>query len=248
MSERRPEFHEHLDGIRQGIAALSATVTELIPRATDVLLDSDLEGAAYLIAGDDEIDERSRALEEECFTQLALQQPVAGDLRQLVSGIKILADIERSADLCANIAKAARRIFSHPLDPRLRGGIQRMGDQGALLFKQATEAYLHGSQTLSAALKDIDAYMDSLHSDFIATIFESHSDGSIDLQVGVQLGLVARFYERIGDHAVNIGEHTIYIVRGSLSTHPYPESGNEVPSPAEVAADAVSAEGRDDPA
>ena len=82
---QRPEFHEHLDEIRHGIAALSATVTELIPRATDILLDGDLEGAAYLIAGDDEIDARSRALEEQCFTQIALQQPVAGDPAVLVA-------------------------------------------------------------------------------------------------------------------------------------------------------------------
>lgn len=227
--ESRSEFHEQLDEIRHGIGALSATVAELVPRATEVLLDSDLEAAAYLIAGDADIDRRSRALEEQCFTQIALQQPVATDLRELVSGIKILADVERSADLCANICKAARRLYSHTLDPRLRGSIQRMGDQGALLFRQATEAYLHRSEVMAFALRDIDAYMDGLHRELFRTIFETSVDGSVDLQAGVQLGLVARFYERIGDHAVNIGEHTAYIVSGWLPTHPYPESGNEVP-------------------
>ena len=225
----RSVLDDQLDEVREGIAALSATVTELIPRATDILLEGDLEGAAELIAGDSDIDKRSRILEEQCFRDIALQQPFAGDLRQLVSGIKILADVERSADLCANITKAARRIFAHPLDPRLRGGIQRMGDQGTLLFKQATEAYLQSSEALALALKDIDAYMDSLHGEFFRTIFETHAAGSIDLQVGVQLGLVARFYERIGDHAVNIGEHTVYIVSAEFPTHPYAESGNEVP-------------------
>ena len=230
VDERRPAFHDQLDEIQHGIAALSATVSELIPLATDILLDGDLEGAAALIAGDAQIDARSRELEEQCFTLIALQQPFAGDLRRLVSGIKILADVERSADLCANIAKAARRVFSHPLDPRLRGGIQRMGDQGTLLFKHATEAYLNNSEVLALALRDIDAYMDELHREFFRTIFETHADGSIDLQIGVQLGLVARFYERIGDHAVNIGEHTAYIVSGEMPLHPYPESGNEVPT------------------
>lgn len=227
--EQRLGFHDQLDAIRLGIAALSATVTELIPLATEILLEGDLEGAAQVIAGDSEIDARSRELEEQCFTLIALQQPVAGDLRQLVSGIKILADVERSADLCANVCKAARRIFSHELDPRLRGIIQRMGDQGNLLFRHATEAYLQGNEVMALALQDIDADMDALHRDLFLTIFETHADDSIDLQVGVQLGLVARFYERIGDHAVAIGEHTAYIVSGSLQTHPYAESGNKVP-------------------
>jgi phosphate transport system protein len=228
--EQRLEFHEHLEEIRQGIAALSAQVAELCSRATDILLEGDLEGAAYLIEADDEIDRRCRELEELCFTQIALQQPVASDLRELVAGIKILADVERSADLCANICKAARRIFSHDLGPQLRGSIQRMGDQGQLLFRQATEAYLHNSEVMAAAVKDIDAYMDGLHRELFRTIFEAHRDGTIDLQVGVQLGLVARFYERIGDHAVNVGEHTRYIVNGWFPTHPYPESGNPVPT------------------
>jgi phosphate transport system protein len=228
--ELRAEFHVKLTEITEGIARLSAGVTELIPRATEILLTSDLEAAEYLILGDEEYDRRSRELEEFCFREIALQQPVAIDLRRLVGGIKILADIERSADLCANIAKAARRIYSHDLDSHLRGLIQKMGSQAQLLFKESTEAYLHSDEMRAAALWDMDTYLDDLHRQFIQTIFESHSAGRIDLQVGVQLGLVARFYERIGDHAVNVGEHTRYIVSGWLPTNPYPESGNEVPA------------------
>jgi phosphate transport system protein len=105
-----------------------------------------------------------------------------------------------------------------------------MGSQAQLLFKESTEAYLHSDEMRAAALWDMDTYLDDLHRQFIQTIFESHSASRIDLQVGVQLGLVARFYERIGDHAVNVGEHTRYIVSGWLPTNPYPESGNEVPA------------------
>jgi phosphate transport system protein len=226
--ELRREFHEQLADVRDGIARLSAGVTELIPRATEILLSSDLEGAEYLVLGDVEYDRRSRELEEACFRSIALQQPVASDLRQLVAAIKIIADVERSADLCANIAKAARRIYSHELDSHLRGLIQKMGSQAQLLFKETTEAYLLGDDSRAAALYDMDTYLDDLHRQFIQTIFESHSSSRIDLQVGVQLGLVARFYERIGDHAVNVAGHTRYIVTGWLPTHPYPESGNEI--------------------
>jgi len=229
MSEElRHEFHEQLEQIRDGIARLSAGVTELVPRATEILLSSDLEAAEYLVLGDVEYDRRSRQLEEDCFRLIALQQPVAGDLRQLVAGIKIIADVERSADLCANIAKASRRIYSHELDSHLRGLIQKMGSQAQLLFKETTEAYLAGDESRAAALYDMDNYLDDLHRQFIQTIFESHAAERIDLQVGVQLGLVARFYERIGDHAVNVAGHTRYIATGWLPVHPYPESGNQL--------------------
>jgi len=229
MNELRSEFHQQLDEIQTGIARLSAGVTELIPRATDVLLSMDLEAAEYIIKGDDEYDARALDLEERCFKVIALQSPVATDLRAVVSSIKIIADVERSADLCVNICKAARRIYGHQLDPHLRGVIQKMGDQAQVLFKETTEAYLQRDGVRAAALHDMDAYLDDLHRQFIQVIFESHAEGHIDLQVAVQLAVVARFYERIGDHAVNVGDRTRYIVNGWLPDRPYAESGNEPP-------------------
>lgn len=215
MSEgMRLEFHNDLDDVRQGVARLSASVTELIPRVTDVLLDQDLEGAEYAILGDDEIDARSVELEERCYQLLALQSPVASELREVISAIKLIAEIERSADLCVNICKAARRIYGHPLDPRLRGVIQKMGEQAQHLFKEATEAYLTRDSARAAALDDMDSLLDDLQREFIQVIFESHALGNIDLQVAVQLAVVARFFERIGDHAVNIGEKVRYEVDG----------------------------------
>ncbi len=224
----RANFHDQLDDIRNGIARMSSGVTELVPRATEILLTGDLEGAEYVILGDDEYDAQAVELEERCFSLIALQAPVAGDLRQLVSAIKIIADVERSADLCVNICKAARRIYSHELDAGLRGIIHKCGLQAAVLFKEATEAYLVTDGPRSAALHDMDAYLDDLHRQFIQIIFQSHAAGNIDLQVAVQLAVVARFYERIGDHAVNVGDRTRYIVDGWVPDHPYPESGNEL--------------------
>jgi phosphate transport system protein len=215
----RPVLHHEIDEIHQGVARLAATVTELIPRATDILLDQDLEGAEYLIMGDDEVDARSIDLEERCFNILVREAPLASDLRQVVSAIKLTAEIERSADLCVNICKAARRIYGHPLDPKLRGVIQKMGDQARQLFKEATEAYLADDAVRAAALDDMDSYLDALQREFIQIIFESHAAGHIDLQVAVQLAVVARFYERIGDHAVNVGEKTRYNVTGWVPEH-----------------------------
>jgi phosphate transport system protein len=228
--ELRVNFRDQLDVIRTGIATMAAGVTELIPRATDILLELDLESAEYLILGDTAYNAKAIELEEMCFSVIARQAPVASDLRAVVSAIKIIADVERSADLCVNICKAARRIYGHQLDPHLRGVIQKIGDQATVVFKEATEAYLLTDAPRAAALHDMDAYLDALHRQVIQVIFESHAANHIDLQVAVQLAVVARFYERIGDHAVNIGDRTRYIVDGWLPDQPYPESDNDPPS------------------
>lgn len=219
MSDLRPEFHHQVDAIRDDVARLGASVVELIPRVTEVLLQQDLEGAEYVLRGDADMDARATSIEERALTTLALQAPVASDLRQLASAIKLAPEIERSADLCCNICKAARRIYGHPFDARLRGGIQKLSDQAAHEYKEAIEAYVANDGIRAAALRDMDDYLDDLHRQFVATIFESHAAGTIDLQVAVQMALVARFYERLGDHAVNISQRVQYIATGAVAWH-----------------------------
>jgi phosphate transport system protein len=219
MVELRKNFHQELDEARAELARLAARVTETIPRATAVLLDGDLEGADYIIRGDAEIDQRSLDLEERCYQILALQAPVAADLRAVVALLKMIAEVERSADLLCNVCKAARRIYGHDLDPKLRGIVSRMGQQAQQLFTSAIESFVENDAAKAAALDDMDSYLDALQKQFVQAIFESHAASRIDLQVAVQLAVVARFYERIGDHAVNIGERVQYIVTGSLPPH-----------------------------
>ena len=114
----RKGFHGELELIRSGITHLAASVIEAIPRATQVLLDNDLEGADYLLLADQDIDSRSLELEERCYQVLALQAPVASDLRQVMAAVKMISEIERSGDLCVNVCKAARRIYGAELDPQ----------------------------------------------------------------------------------------------------------------------------------
>jgi len=219
MSDLRTSYHEDIEDIRQRIVRLAGSVIEAIPRATGILLDGDLEGADYLISSDDEIDARSLDLEEECYRVMALQAPVASDFRTLVSAVKIVAEVERSADLAVNICKAARRLYGHGLDPRLRGLISRMAEQAQALYVAAIDSYVENDAAKAAAIDDMDSLLDGLQREFIQVIFESHAAGRIDLQVAVQLAVVARFYERIGDHAVNIGERVRYMVTGWLPEH-----------------------------
>ena len=223
MDELRRSYHNDLEHARTELALLAARVVEIIPRATAVLLDGDLESADLLIRGDAEIDAHSVEVEEHCVQILALQAPVASDLRVVLALLKMIAEIERSADLAANICKASRRIYGHELDPKLRGIIARMGEQAGAIFAAAIEAFQENDAAKAAALDDMDAYLDALQKQFVAAIFESQAAGRIDLQVAVQLAMVARFYERIGDHGVNMGERVTYIITGRVPDHSKPK-------------------------
>lgn len=191
MDELRRTYHHDLEAARGELARLAALVAELIPRATAVLLDGDLEGAEYIIRGDEEIDARCVDLEEQCIRILALQSPVATELRQVVALLKMIAEVERSGDLVRNICKAARRIYGHDLDPKLRGIINRMGEQAQALYLAAIDAFVENDAAKAAALDDMDAYLDALQKQFIETIFESQTASTVDLQVAVQLAMVA---------------------------------------------------------
>ena len=171
MDELRKGFHQQLDDVRTELVRLAASVIEAIPRATAVILNGDLEGADALIQFDDEIDSLSLELEERCYQILALQAPVAGDLRQVVSVVKMIAEIERSADLAVNICKAARRIYGHDLDPRLRGLIARMGEQAEQLWESALESFEENDAAKAAAIDDMDSYLDSLQRKNLITAF-----------------------------------------------------------------------------
>ena len=219
MDELRKSFHQEVDAIRDQVIRLGASVIEAIPRATAVLLSGDLEGADYLVQSDDEIDARAVDIEDHCFQQLALQAPVAGDLRQLVSIIKITGELERSADLAVNICKGARRIYGHDIDPVLRGLITKMSEQAQQLFISAMDAFELSDAPKAAAIADMDSFLDALHRQFIQEIFECHARGKMDVQVAVQLAIIGRFFERIGVHAVNAGERTQFILTGVVKEH-----------------------------
>jgi phosphate transport system protein len=219
MAEIRKSFGQQLGELREELRDLASHVTETIPKATEILLSGDLKAADALILGDDALDAKSIDLEERCYQMLALQQPMAGDLRAVVAATRIIGEVERSGDLAVNICKAARRMYGFELTPRLRGLIDRMGTQAHQLFRMAVDAYVEADAPLGAAIHDMDDVLDQIHSDFIQAIFETHAVGGVELPQAVQLALVGRFYERIGDHAVNVGERVRYMVTGWMPEH-----------------------------
>lgn len=239
MAELRKAFHNDIETSRAQVVRMAAMVAETIPRATAVLLEGDLDGADALIRGDAELDAKAVEAEEHCIQIIALQAPVAGELRQVVAILRMIAEIERSGDLCGSICKVARRIYGHELDPKLRGIISRMGDQAQVLWRSAIEAFVDNDAAKASAVDDMDIYLDGLQKQFVQAIFECHSAGTIDIQVAVHLAMVARFYERIGDHAVNISERVRYVVTGWLPDHKKPDR----PEPADIDIAAAGDEG-----
>ena len=219
VNEARQTFHQQLDEVKVDVARLAAMVTDVIPRGTQALLNGDLELAQSLIEHDDELDLLTLSIEERCYQLLVLQQPMASDLRVIVSALRMASEIERSGDLVSNIAKTMRRIYGDELTPRLRGLIEQMSEEAARLYKAAIDAYLDEDDALAAAIDDMDDVLDSLQKDFIEAVIEAHEQGKIDLNAAVQLALIARYYERIGDHAVNMGERVQYLVTGWLPEH-----------------------------
>jgi len=215
----RKSFQQTLDEIRLDMVQIAALVTEGIPRATEVLLAGDLTEAQKIIEGDDPLDALAVELEERCYQQLALQQPMAGDLRHIVTAIRMVSEIERSGDLVVNIAKGSRRIFGTELPARLRGLIDQMGEEATRLFRLAIDAYMDEDAAMAAALDDLDDRLDAIHRDYVQEIFLVHNAGELQVQGAVQLALIGRYYERIGDHAVNIGERVRYMVTGWLPEH-----------------------------
>ncbi len=214
--ELRKAFHEELDSIRNGIVRMAGRVTEAIPRGTEVFLASDLREAQALIEEDDILDAMSMELEERCYDVLALQQPMASDLRSIMTALWLNSEIERSGDLMTNIAKATRRIYGSEIDPRIRGLLVQMSEEAARLFRLAINSYVERDAGLAVALDDIDDRLDELNIETTQAILETYNDRDLDLQPAVQLALICRYYERIGDHAVNIGERVRYMVDGWL--------------------------------
>lgn len=210
---RRP-FEEDISAMRSQVIRMCAMVTDMIPRSTDAFLNNDLSEAQRLINEDDLLDAASIQLDTMCTELLALRQPMATDLREIVAALRLNSEIERSGDLLVNISKATRRMFGCTYEPAVRGLVTKMSNECQRMFRLAGEAYAGRDVALGAALDDIDDRLDDYSNELIAAVLDGHKSGERDAQLSIQLSLLARFYERIGDHAVVIGQWVRFVVDG----------------------------------
>jgi len=205
-------FHRELEEIDQKVVQLFALVSEGLSAATDAFLAGDREAAKQLVDRDKVIDSLYIDVEEIVYRQLVTQSPMAKDLRFLLSVLRIVPELERSGDLAEHIAARAARGVATALTPRIRGLIEQMGLVGTEMWRRAADAYVERDPEAASELNERDDELDELHVSLTAELVS----GELTVPIALEMTLVARFYERLGDHAVNIGERIRYIAAGSL--------------------------------
>jgi phosphate transport system protein len=208
--ETRVEFRRELDEIDQKVIQLFALVSEGVAAATDAFLSGDRDAAKSLVDSDKAIDSLYCDIEELVQRQFALQSPMARDMRFLLSVLRIVPELERSGDLAEHIAARAARGISGALTPRIRGLIEQMGRVGTEMWRMAADAYADRNADVAVRLNERDDEVDELHVSLTAELVS----GQLTMPVALEMALVGRFYERLGDHAVNIAERIRYIAEG----------------------------------
>ena len=218
----RSVYHEQRDQFDDGLVQMTTLVNAAMIKATNALLDADLALAESVIAGDDQIDALAHDLEDEVLQLVALQAPVATELRVLLSGLRISASLERMGDLAVHVAKAARLRYPATAVPaELRQVIIDMGEVAERIVQRTGEVLADRDATRAAALAIIDDEMDSLHRQLFNAVLSD--DWAHGVEAAIDVTLVSRYYERFADHAVTIGKRVVHIVTGE----PYSTAGIE---------------------
>jgi phosphate transport system protein len=207
MAEHRQEFERDLEAIEARIIELFAMVAEDMPEATKALLTGDNKILQELTERNKVISALYPETEQLANREILLQAPVADDLRFLLSVLRVLTEFELSHDLVVQIASRANHFLSDDLSPRTRGIVERMGALASDMWRQAADCWYQRNRSAAFALAERDNDMDELYSSLIAEL----ASGGMSLPVTMEMTLVARFYERLGDHAVNIARRVVYL-------------------------------------
>ncbi|MFJ7090419.1 phosphate signaling complex protein PhoU [Streptomyces mirabilis] len=209
----REAYHEELNSITEGLVEMAHLAGSAIGRATTALLDADLKLAEDVISADAKVDDLQRDLEDRAIALLARQQPVATDLRTVVTSLRMSADLERSGDLAQHVAKLARlRHPEHAIPRDLRRTILEMGQLAQRLMAQAAEVVITQDVDAALQLEKDDDRMDELHRMLFQHLLDDRWQHGVETAVNVTL--VGRYYERFADHAVSVAQRVVYLVTG----------------------------------
>jgi phosphate transport system protein len=207
MVEHRQEFERELEAIEAKVIELFAMVAEDLPGATHALLSGNNDVIKALAEREQAIDALYLEIESMANREILLQAPVASDLRFLLSVVRIVPELERSHDLVMQIAARANHILSEDLSPRCRGLVEQMGNLASSMWREAVDSWYQRDRAAAAKLDERDDEMDELYASLTAEL----AAGRMSLPVTMEMTLVARFYERLGDHAVNIARRVVYL-------------------------------------
>jgi phosphate transport system protein len=209
----RAAYHEEIAAITGGLERMAHLAESAIGRATTALLDADLQLAEIVIAADERLDQMQRDLEERTIAVLARQQPVATELRTVVTALRISADLERSGDLAVHVAKLARRRFpDHAVPSELHATVLEMGQVAQRLMAKAADVIATREVKAALELEGDDDAMDDLHRALFHRLLDDRWQHSVEAAVDVTLA--GRFYERFADHAVSVARRVVYLVTG----------------------------------
>jgi len=211
----RTAYHEQLDALTSQLAEMCRMAGVAMERATQALLMADLVLAEQVIGDHENIVSTSARAEEAAFVLLALQAPVAGDLRSIVSSIQIVADVERMGALALHVAKIARRRHpQHALPEEVNGYFAEMGRVAVDLANSASDVLKSRDPEKASRMREDDDAMDDLHRHLFSVMMDREWKHGVAAAVDVTL--LGRFYERFADHAVEISRRVIFQVTGRL--------------------------------
>lgn len=213
----RTAYHEDLRRISDQLVEMTRLAGSAMSRASTALLDADVRLAETVITADHEIDANREALDNLAIDLLARQNPVATDLRTVVTAMRMSADLERMGDLARHVAKVARLRYPDSAVPaELRGTIVQMSQVASRIVAKAGSVIASRDLAEAASLERDDDAMDDLHRELFARLADP--DFNHGTQTAVDLTLVGRYYERFADHAVSVARRVTFLVTGDYDT------------------------------
>jgi len=214
----RNAFHEELDAIGASLLQMSGLVKQAMNDATSAILTVDLTAAEKVIAADTVIDDIQHDLDARTINLMARQQPVASDLRTLVTSLRMSADLERMGDLADHVAKQARMRYPNSAVPaELVPTITAMGIVADKLIDKLSSVMEHRDTARALEIENDDDEMDKLHRDLISVLLSK--DWNYGVETAIDMTLLGRYYERFADHAVSIARRVYFSVTGEYSTN-----------------------------
>jgi phosphate transport system protein len=211
----REAYHVELGQLAEELAVMCSMAADAMELATRALLETDLGLAEQVIGDDAKIDDARSACEEHAYALLALQAPVATDLRSVLATIHAAESLERMGDLALHVAKAARRRHPNPVLPeQVRPDFARMGRVAVELARDAEQVILSKDIKRARSLEEADDEMDDLHRHLFSVIMDK--DWPHGVAAAVDVTLLGRFYERFADHAVSVAKRVVFVVTGRM--------------------------------
>jgi len=212
-------FHDQLGTLKQRLLAMSARAEELVELSVDALLTRDTGKAQAVIEADREIDRMELEVEQLTVELLALQQPMARDLRFLISAIKITSDLERVGDHAVNIAQSALRLHALPTRVTPEPSLAEMARRARSMLADALDAFVRADGALGRDVCGRDDAVDAMHDSLFRVLLTHMMGDPRTINPGLELLLVSRNLERVADLATNIGEDAVFLAEGKQIKH-----------------------------